>query len=57
MAALRACFAGEGFVEVEPAALQVSPGNETHLHGFATEMIGRTARAGAPISTPRRNSR
>ena len=37
---MRAYFAGEGFLEVEPAALQVSPGNETHLHGFRTEMIG-----------------
>jgi elongation factor P--(R)-beta-lysine ligase len=25
---------------VETAALQVSPGNETHLHAFATELIG-----------------
>jgi len=24
---------------VQPAALQVSPGNETHLHGFKTELI------------------
>ena len=38
-AAVRGWFAGQGFVEVEPAALQVSPGNETHLHGFATQMI------------------
>jgi lysyl-tRNA synthetase class 2 len=38
-AALRAWFEGEGFVEVETAALQVSPGNETHLHAFATELI------------------
>ncbi len=37
---LRLRFGAEGFVEVEPSALQVSPGNETHLHGFATEMIG-----------------
>lgn len=28
------------FVEVDPAALQVSPGNEAHLHGFATTAIG-----------------
>ena len=35
---MRAYFAAQGFIEVEPAALQVSPGNETHLHGFATEM-------------------
>ncbi len=39
-AALRAWFAGHDFVEVETAALQVSPGNETHLHAFATELIG-----------------
>ena len=38
--ALRAWFAGQGFLEVETAALQVSPGNETHLHAFATELIG-----------------
>ena len=38
-AALRAWFSGRGFVEVETSALQVSPGNETHLHGFATELI------------------
>ena len=37
---LRRRFEAEGFIEVEPAALQVSPGNETHLHGFATRMIG-----------------
>ena len=40
IAALRAWFAGEGFTEVEAAILQVSPGNETHLHAFATEAIG-----------------
>jgi elongation factor P--(R)-beta-lysine ligase len=39
-AALRAWFAARGFIEVETAALQVSPGNETHLHAFATELIG-----------------
>lgn len=39
-AAFRAWFEGEGFVEVEAAALQISPGNEAHLHAFATEMIG-----------------
>jgi lysyl-tRNA synthetase class 2 len=36
---MRAWFAGCGFVEVETATLQVSPGNETHLHAFATELI------------------
>ncbi len=39
-AALRAWFAARDFVEVETAALQVSPGNETHLHAFATALIG-----------------
>ncbi len=29
----------QSFVEVDPAALQVSPGNETHLHAFATEAV------------------
>ncbi len=37
---LRAWFEAEGFVEVEPAILQVSPGNEAHLHAFATQMLG-----------------
>jgi elongation factor P--(R)-beta-lysine ligase len=39
-AALRAWFAAQDFIEVETSALQVSPGNETHLHAFATELIG-----------------
>src|SRR6201989_1729043 len=39
-AAVRAWFAARDFVEVETAALQVSPGNETHLHAFATALIG-----------------
>lgn len=42
--ALRAWFAEEGFVEVDTAALQVSPGNETHLHAFGTEWIGPDGR-------------
>jgi len=39
-ATLRGWFAAHDFVEVETAALQISPGNETHLHAFATELIG-----------------
>jgi elongation factor P--(R)-beta-lysine ligase len=39
-AALRVWFAKQDFLEVETAALQVSPGNETHLHAFATDLIG-----------------
>jgi lysyl-tRNA synthetase class 2 len=37
--AIRAWFEAQGFVEVETSILQVSPGNETHLHAFATELI------------------
>ena len=39
-AAIRAFLADHAFVEVDPAALALSPGNEAHLHGFATEAIG-----------------
>ncbi|MFL5021568.1 MAG: amino acid--tRNA ligase-related protein, partial [Microvirga sp.] len=39
-AALRGFFAGRDFVEVDTATLQTSPGNEAHLHAFATEAIG-----------------
>jgi elongation factor P--(R)-beta-lysine ligase len=38
--AITAHFEGLGFVEVECGALAVSPGNEAHLAGFATEAIG-----------------
>lgn len=38
-AAIRDWFFAEGFVEVDPAALQVSPGNEAHLHAFATTAL------------------
>ncbi|MGA2129256.1 MAG: amino acid--tRNA ligase-related protein, partial [Xanthobacteraceae bacterium] len=38
--ALRGFFAARGFVEVETPCLQVSPGNEAHLHAFATELVG-----------------
>jgi lysyl-tRNA synthetase class 2 len=38
-AALRAFFAQEDFIEVDTAALQVSPGNEAHLHAFRTEAL------------------
>lgn len=37
---MRAYFANEDFLMVDPPGLQRSPGNETHLHAFATEMIG-----------------
>ena len=37
-AAVRGWFESEGFTEVETACLQVSPGNEAHLHAFRTEL-------------------
>ena len=39
---MRGWFEGRGFTEVETAALQVSPGNEAHLHAFATEAVTAT---------------
>ena len=36
---LRRWFDAKDFIEVQPAALQASPGNETHLHGFKTALI------------------
>ncbi|OAF05660.1 EF-P lysine aminoacylase GenX [Bradyrhizobium centrolobii] len=37
--AVRGFFAEQGFVEVETSVLQVSPGNETHLHAPRTEIM------------------
>ncbi len=37
--AVRGWFEHHGFTEVETAALQVSPGNEAHLHAFATRAL------------------
>src|SRR5688572_20154967 len=42
--AVRRYFADEGFTEVECGALQLSPGNEAHLHAFATERIAPDGR-------------
>jgi len=39
-AAIRARFEAQGFTEVECGALAVSPSNEAHLAGFATEAVG-----------------
>lgn len=44
-AALRRWFEADDFTEVEAAILQLSPGNETHLHGFATTLIDNAAEA------------
>ncbi|GHA37777.1 EF-P lysine aminoacylase GenX [Devosia pacifica] len=37
---MRSWFDAEGFIETDVAALAVSPGNEAHLHGFATDLVG-----------------
>lgn len=42
-AAMRNWFGERDFIEVETAALQISPGNEAHLSAFATEAIGADA--------------
>jgi lysyl-tRNA synthetase class 2 len=39
-AAFRGFFGARDFVEVDTATLQISPGNEAHLHAFATEAVG-----------------
>ena len=39
---MRGWFEGRGFTEVETAAIQISPGNEAHLHAFATEAVTAT---------------
>ena len=36
---MRGWFDAQRFTEVETAALQVSPGNEAHLHAFATQAL------------------
>ena len=38
--AFRQFFEQQAFVEVETPILQISPGNEAHLHAFATELLG-----------------
>jgi lysyl-tRNA synthetase class 2 len=38
-AAVRTWFLERSFVEVDTALLQVSPGNETHLHAFRTDLL------------------
>src|SRR6201987_2092929 len=48
VAGLRTWFAARDFVEVETASLRISPGNETHLHAFATSLI-TTDGSAAPL--------
>jgi len=40
MRAIRLWFEEQGFVEVETGILQVSPGNEAHLHALSTQVAG-----------------
>jgi lysyl-tRNA synthetase class 2 len=42
-AALRAHLEADGFIEVESGQLQLSPGNEAHLHAFGTTFVGTDA--------------
>ena len=44
-AGMRCFFAERDFVEVDTATLQVSPGNEAHLHAFSTAAIGPDGRS------------
>ena len=39
VSAIRGWFGARAFMEVETAALQISPGNEAHLHAFATQAL------------------
>jgi elongation factor P--(R)-beta-lysine ligase len=43
LSALRRHLEARDFVEVETAILQFSPGNEAHLHAFATELVAPDA--------------
>lgn len=42
---MRIWLGDQGFTEVDPAALAISPGNEAHLHAFATDAIGNDGNA------------
>jgi lysyl-tRNA synthetase class 2 len=39
IAAIRGWFEAQGFIEVDPPALQASPGNEAHLHAFRSDWL------------------
>lgn len=47
-AKLRGFFADRDFTEVDTATLQVSPGNEAHLHAFATQALAPDG-SGTPL--------
>ena len=44
-AAIRDWLGTRDFLEIDPAALAISPGNEAHLHGFETRQIGNDGAA------------
>lgn len=48
-AALRGWFTTADFIEVECGAVQVSPGNEAHLHGFQTAFRPEGGGADVPL--------
>jgi elongation factor P--(R)-beta-lysine ligase len=45
IAATRDWFGARDFLEVDTPALQISPGNEAHLHAFQTALIGNDGEA------------
>ncbi|MFO1036839.1 MAG: EF-P lysine aminoacylase EpmA [Geminicoccaceae bacterium] len=47
--AIRSWFLDQGFVEVDTAILQVSPGNEAHLHAFETRLVGTDPAQAGPL--------
>jgi elongation factor P--(R)-beta-lysine ligase len=47
IATIRDWFGSRDFLEVDTPALQISPGNEAHLHAFQTTLIGNDGE-GAP---------
>lgn len=49
--AVRDWFAEQGFVEVETGILQVSPGNETHLHALRADLLGEDGQAAHYLRT------
>jgi lysyl-tRNA synthetase class 2 len=44
-AGIRGWLAARDFLEVDPSALQTSPGNETHLHAMGVSAIGNDGQA------------
>src|SRR5271170_7406216 len=49
VAGLHAWFAARDFIEIETGVLQVSPGNETHLHAFATALAATDGSPGPKL--------